>query len=390
MALPVTISGVTVGNQNSYHGPFKSIGGNFYVLVNDTEAEAWKATDPTDSFTEFDNANHPAFNIGISSWTFQKEDILYLVAQDGVKDVWHAQFDMGPSADTWVNIAASDTDILVVDLANVAGATAVSIAVGSGEVNDEIVIAYQGEQGDNKDMGGSFEWIAYAISDDAGVGASWSTGNSVADTDNDSEVDFIGPVIVRGTSDRMHIFFNDATNNDGYQRTLTAAGSLETFPSAFETSINTSNYVFTNGVLLENRVYTLYHDNSAKHNEVTFISADVPIPTITQDITVNNSAFVSLALDGSDLHLVYRGTAGDLFHAEDTGSGWGNESEIVDNATINFTSINIYDRDGPKLAYIYDDAGTVLYGELALTHTFGLLSDVNMGKQNSFHGPFET
>ena len=81
MALPVTISNVDVGPQNSYHGPFKSSGGAFYTILLDSTSnnlvEAHKATDPTVSFTEQDGTNRPNFvNNVLSLNVFQDGDLL--------------------------------------------------------------------------------------------------------------------------------------------------------------------------------------------------------------------------------------------------------------------------------------------------------------------------
>lgn len=396
MALPVTITG-DVGTQNSYHGPFKSNGGAFYTILEiaTDQLAAKKATDPTDSFPEQDSPNRPNLADAILSvWVFQKVDILYVVAQTVADDVYHAQFDM--ATDTWVEITVGNTEDLVVDQSQETQSDAVSIAVEESSSN-EIVIVYQGNPGDNKDMGGSFEHVQYAVSDDAGVGASWSTGNNVADTNDASEVDFTGPVIVRGTSDRMHIFFKDDTNGDGYQRTLATPGgtpALETFPSAFDAEVlGSGNFIFGKGVLLVDTVYGVYKEDGSKLSIVNFISADVPVLTVSDDVTTGSAKIDSftLSLDGNDLHLVYvETTDSDVWHDVNTGSGWGTDTELFSGTgAIGDTFANIYDRDGPKIAIIYVDT-VIKYNEHPLTYTFGLLSDVNMGKQNSFHGPFET
>ncbi len=400
MALPVTLTGAAVGAANSYHGPFKSNDGKFYAILNDVGdtslLEAHMATDPTDSWAVQDDSNKPDFNsVNTSVWCFQKADIIYVAAQNQTEDVYHAQFNM--AADAWVDISGGNTEFLVVDLASETQANAVSIAVEESSSN-EIVIAYQGNPSENKDMGGSFEWVAYAVSDDAGVGASWSTENAVADTDDASEVDFTGPVIVRGSDGvRMHIFFKDDTNDDAYQRTLADPGgtpALETFPSALDAEVlTTSFYIFDRGVLLDDTVYCPYIDNGGTISVASLVSADAPTVSVTTGVSDASVNFnFGLALDGGDLHILFSDAADeDVMHDINTGSGWGTDAQVGDARTAsNGVYPNIYDRDGPKIGFIYGDPITVKYDELAITHTFGLLSDVNMGKQNSFHGPFET
>ncbi len=405
MALPVTLTSATFGAQNSYHAPFKSSGGGFYVItISPTATDqiaAWKADndDPTDAFTVQDSSAEPdtAASAIQTLWTDQKDDIIYVAVQTAVEDVYHAQFDM--AANAWVEITTGNTQHLVVDLAAETQADAVSIAVRGGSTG-EIVIAYQGNPSTNKDMGDPFNHIVYAISTDSGVGASWSIGNVVADkTTGASVVDYTGPVIVRGTgtlgSERIHFFFKDITNNDAYQRTL--AGSLETFPSAFDdtTALSPNDYLFGNGVLLDDVVYVPFkNDDVAQLSVAHFLSADTPVVTVDTSISDGSVNFgPSLSLDGSDIHAVFpEGVSDDVYHNVNTGSGWAADDDLLFAGTgdISIASSNIYDRDGPKIGIVYNDAGTVKYNEEPITHTFGLLSDVKMGKQNSFHGPFET
>ncbi len=408
MALPVTLTSAAVGAQNSYHGPFKSSEGGFYAItISPTATDqiaAWKATadDPTDAFTVQDDSAEPdtAASAILSLWTVQKDDIIYVAVQTAVDDVYHAQFDM--ASDAWIEITTGNTEDLVVDLASETQADAVSIAVRGGSTG-EIIIAYQSNPSTNKDMGGSFEQVAYAVSTDSGVGATWSINNdstddqSVGDVSHIGETDFTGPVIVMGTgtlgSERIHFFFKDDTNDDAYQRTLSGADALETFPSAFDTDVITTSYIFGHGVLLEGTVYCPYERPAA--SPITAVasltSVDAPLVSfVSAGDTDPKVGDYSLALDGSDLHLVYADNSTDnVWHDVDTGSGWGTDVDIFTTSS-QYVCSNIYDRDGPKLAYISSGAGGVVYNELALTHTFGLLSDVNMGKQNSFHGPFET
>ena len=377
MALPVTLTSAVLGTQNSYHAPFKSSAGKFYALsigtTDTTHISMFMATDPTDSFAVQDASNEPNFGSAavVTLWPYQKGDILYIAVQDINEDVGHAQFDM--ANDAWVSISGG-TAFEVVDLAPESQANAVSIAIEEGSSN-EIVIAYQANPGDNKDMGGSFEHIAYAVSDDAGVGASWSTGNAVANTTDLSEVDFNSPVIVRGTSDRMHIFFKDETGNDGYQRTLATPGdtpSLEAFPSAFDSAIAAAAYIIGRGVLIGDTVYCPYGDSDGTISVAQLVSADVPVVSVTtgvSDASVNLN--FHLAADGEDLHLLFSDAGDDdVMHDINTGSGWGTDADVGSARTAsNGVHPNIYDRDGPKIGFIYGDPTTVKYDELPITHT---------------------
>lgn len=372
MALPDSISSTVVADQNSYHGPFKSSGGNFYTILLDSTSlnliEAWKNDIPgTNAWAEQDGANRPSFvSEPDSLWTFQKSDDIHGAGQQISTgfDVYYARFDM--ATDTWVDIdGAGDRDILV-DSAPAGddgpNASACSIAVE--EVGTDIVVAYQGEA--DKNMGTKYATIDYAKSTDSGQ--TWSAANSVAGVAN-GVAHYTGPVIVRGSSDRFHIFF--AEGGSVYQRTLRSNDTLEAFPSAFDTSISSAGYPFGVGIP-GSTVYIPYHDGSTDVSEASLTSADTPTVSTTVDISDNaaeqrnSSVLAGFALNGTDRHLMYGEAASDdLFRDENTGAGWGTDVEVLDAVTINHVSPNIYDRSGIKLAYVYDDGGTIKYNEVA-------------------------
>ncbi len=365
MPLPVTITGGLLSLQNSYQGPYKSSGGNFYFIgglaADVSVVSAYKATDPTDSFTEQDTSNRPdSIFRNNSQSTFRKGDILYVGLQNNEEDVFHAQFDM--ANDIWVDIQAGARAVVVHDNSPEAQAIAATIAVE--ETGSDIIIGYQGNPSENKDMGGSFEWTAYAKSTDGGE--NWSSGNAVADVNDASEVDFTGPVIVRGSSDRMHFFFKDDTNNDAFQRTLLSDDTLETFPSAFDAAARVGTpYIFGRGI--EGSAVSIpFQETGFAIEDATLTSGDAPSVTagvVITDLDTNDSSF-SMAADGTDIHLLYADlNDNDVQHTKDTGSGFDTDVEVLA-GTVTLLSCNIYDRSGTKLAYIYDDGGTVKYNEV--------------------------
>lgn len=376
MALPVTISGTTTAPQNSYHGPFKSSGGAFYTILRDSTVlsavEAWKATDPTSSFSEQDGANRPDFgSVTILSLSvFQKGDLLHVAGQNISEEVWYARFDM--STDAWIEISTGDRDILV-DGAPDGARDACSIAVE--ETGTDIVILYQGQT--DKVMGTNYERIDYAKSTDSGQ--TWSAGNLVA-KDGKDESHWTGPRIVRGSSDRVHFFFADWTNLDAYQRTLRSDDTLETFPAAIDSAISSSIYTVGHGVSYVSGAATKircpYHDSSSKASVAKFDSADSPGAGDPEDVDVsdntvrlyNNSTVSCLAVNGTDLQLLYADfTDQDLYRdSNDDDAGWGTDTEEWDAVDIRHVSSNVYDRSGAKLAMIVDDGGTVKYNEVAL------------------------
>ena len=314
MALPVTIS-ADVANQNSYHGPFKSSGGNFYTIVvgdttaTDGDVEAHKATDPTVSFAEQDGANRPTAGASgteiVSLWTYQVSDLIHVVYQDVDHDVWYARFDM--SSDAWVDLGASDFDILIDTTGATQAADAVSIAVRS---DGDIVVTYQGDS--EMVMGSEFERVVWNVSSDGGV--NWDGPVSI---DNGGSVDWTGCVIVPGSSDRMHVFFTAKTGNDGFQRTIRADDSLETFPSAFDTTLTiVGNAKFGPGVSYDDagtqRVRCPYVNISQQISIAKLDSADTPTVTTDDDVSdadvqslLVKEPAVALAVDVKNLQLLY-------------------------------------------------------------------------------------
>ena len=242
MALPVTISGVVVGTQNSYHGPYKSAtGGSFYTILRDSGdgkfVEAWKATDPTSSFTEQDSGNQPNFNRTGPLWSYQVGDNLHVVGQGWESAinsrVFYARFltnDGSGDADTWVLIDGANQEIEIENTFLAHTAAACTIAVRS---DGDIIVAYQGDTA--MIMGSEFERIVWNFSTDAGI--NWNGPITLAN--GTGEVNYTGCVMVPGKDDRMHVFFTENTKNV-YQRTIRSNDSLETFPSAFDTDASTN------------------------------------------------------------------------------------------------------------------------------------------------------
>ena len=372
MALPVTLSSPTIAVHNAYHGPFKSSGGNFYTILCGTTAmssvwavqdgdnihvifthdstatrnlTAWKATDPTSSFAEQDTSNRPSTG-GSDS------------------ELFYARFDM--SSDAWVDLGTSDFEIQI----DAAGTTQLDTACTIGVRSDgDIVVAYNGDS--EMLMGSEFERVDFNVSTDNG--ATWAGPTSL---DNAGTEDWTGCVIVPGSSDRMHAFFKNDTNDDAYQRTIRSNDSLETFPSSFDTAIHNGNYSFGHGVSYDDggtqRVRCPYMDVSPDHAFVAkFDSADTPTLSTDdasdQDINVGS---YSLSVNAKDLQLLYSNNAdNDLYrNTNDDDAGWTADNEELDAVSVTAPiSTNVYVRSSNnRLAYIYSDGGTVKYNEVDL------------------------
>ncbi len=336
MALPISMdTSLRVGLKNSYHGPFKSIAGDFYTVLrsraNPIESgtlSLWKNIDPdNNAFTEEAVQQVATASETLASiWCVQENDIIHSVCQkDGTatddRNVYYVSSDM--LADT---MATEVTIESIVTPDDGPAANACSIAVDS---TGDIVVVYQGDP--EMLMGTEYARIDANKSTDGG--ATWSgTGFPLA-IDNAGNGHWTGPVIVAGSSDRMHIFFKDDNNEEAYQRRLGSDDSLETFPSAFSVTKNASTlvYIFGHGVNAGGEISVPWRDADGESSVVSFTSADTPSYTETNNVSDNPVTFINdtpihcMAVDGDDLHLVYSDSNKIFMHDENTGSGWGTD-----------------------------------------------------------------
>ena len=165
MALPVTISATEFPDQNYFMGPFIDGNGNVYVIIPDSgpdSLEAWKATDPTDSFAEQDSGGKPVTTITRTAWVFQDGDTLHCVVRDAQSgDYEYSIFytsDHATLADTWDNTVVNEQieDLGVND--PIAGEESVSIVQRS---DGSTVVIYQGTE--DKVKGCPFARVDYNI-----------------------------------------------------------------------------------------------------------------------------------------------------------------------------------------------------------------------------------
>ncbi len=400
MALPVSFdTDLSVGPQNSYHGPFKGSNGAFYTVLQNTVAgvgaafiSLHKATDPTDSFSEVDTEQ-----IGGSSgdtkdsiWCVQSADIISIVMQENVGSsnaVYYSSANLSNdtiSAEVLIESLNTDDD----------GPDAHACSIAVEPVGGDIVVVYQGDP----DMVMGTEYARIDANKSTDGGTNWSgTGFPLA-IDNAGSDHWTGPVIVAGSSDRMHIFFKNDDVDDVFQRTLLSNDNLETFPSAIDTGVDAGNlYGWGRAVLSGTNVYAAYMDSDGTSSYVKFTSADAPgNPTPITGLSDNDvdaanlSVLHGFALDGLDVHYFYSAAGiNDLLRDIDTGSGFGTDTTVLALTDVRHVSSNIYDRSGTKLAYIYDDAGVVKYNEVDISTAYATLSAVKFPDQNYFVGPFD-
>lgn len=393
MALPVTIGSapdIDFPLRNYYCGPFISSGGNVYVVIKRFNGSdnitvrnriaVFKATDPTSSFSEQDRGsastpNAPMYDASIvreplqTMWAVQVSDVLHVAwtsSASGALDAYeYTTFDM--SSDTW-----SGTELVIDTVATdppVLTDTSISIAVRS---DGDVIALYNGAT--DRLHGSDQNRVDYARKENG------TFATIAVAVDNAGADMWYGSVIVLGSSDRMHFFFKNDDLDDAYQRTLVHSGNaLETFPSAGDTQTNLPNHVFAPGISYNDggtqRVRCPYVDLSGQLSYAEFDSVDAPGAfTVNADVGDNDvispdqNPVACLAVDGTDEHLLYSGggasgTDRDLYHDLNDGV----DVEILDGVTVNSISCNVYDRTtNVRLAYVYDDGGTIKYNEVDL------------------------
>lgn len=372
MALPVTISLTQFPDQNYFHGPFIDGNGNVYLPLltsgSPFEPEMYKATDPTDSFSEQDAANRPNNCHLRCLWTTQRGTVLHIGAKDQSAGSYrYSTFNTSDAAsnpDTW-----QVTNEEIENVIDASGQTEVCISIIS-RSDGTVVVIYNGDE--DSVMGNPFARVDYNIRNTSGV---WG-GPITLVADEKAAIDWFGSVAVLDTDNNMtHLFLKDDTNEVGKHRSLSSADSLSSIEDV-DIIVSAAKHIFIPGF------YTL--DGTTHRIRIGYLSSNDKIslcridddgtPATTVDISdntafdVNGSPAACLAVDGTTGKLVYSNNADqDLFDDTDdtphTTANWGTDNEFLDAVTINRISCNVINRNGQKLAMVYDNAGTIQYNE---------------------------
>jgi hypothetical protein len=407
MALPVTISNLDYASHTHHSfGPFKSSGGNFYVIgfpadasPGNSEISAWKATDPTSSFTEQDTSNTPnPATAGLSgSHAVQDGDKIHIVSGYFVStsnSIYYMRFDM--ATDAWDIITGGNRVVDIQTGFNTGGNEAgTSLAVRS---TGDLIAYYQGHR--EKDMGSDYQRVVYSISTDSG--ASWSSPVAVYDTSASAATRWYTGSCIADGDDRVHFSLVNNSKN-AYVRTLSAADSLNTFPSAFSTNAKYSSGEWCRGQATYDssgtkKVLFGYWDLTNDTSVVRFDAADDPTPT-TQTIGSDISNSYEYVVNGTTVYLVYTESVSSdyriFIRTSEDGAAWSSATEIDAETSHDYNRVhpNIYERSGTKLAYVYERdnvSGSRHYNEYSLTSdqsvsgppwssgtTFGTASIVN-------------
>lgn len=412
MALPVTIA-TTEGPsfRTGHNRPFRSSSGDIYVILSTPSihasmdvvqdgdflhiagqfrpsgtgiaAVAFKAADPTVSFAVVDAANEP-------SWVSDAND----------SEVFYSRFNM--ATDLWEIITGGNEEVIVDDVQNSEGESGCFITQRS---DGDLIVVYQGFR--DKFMGVDRARVAFASSTDGG--ATWTADQDLSAT-GAAEVHLLGPIVIpRNNSDQAHAFYwKDDGSPTLIQRAIDNTDSLrDEHDTGFTVGVNvhtTSAMAFTRGgsdfvkLLYQDAdgadpfVYemTPFSDNSdpTGSDSIDQVSAD--------DVNVfNQAASMDFVFDPSTeiIHVLTSDvTNDDIQHYDDQGSdSWQDNGAIVTGTFERGPSLNIFDRDGAKIGFVYEDStGDVFYNEIDVTPSTTALSEVDMAQQNLYQGPFGT
>ena len=388
MALPTTIvSDVGLGG---HHPPFVSSGKDAYTIVraDADELDAYKATDPTDSWAvQGTGPVHAGTILGYSC--VQDSDVIHIVAWSSATYEYYT-FNM--ATDAWVE------DQLIETPANAPDQPWASIARRSSPA--ATIIAYAG---DTDTITQEKERVDYAIRE-TGTGT-WDTVGAALDAAGD--VHYGNPNCILGTNDQIHFMWQltTVTTNDPPISWVSSEG--RTIDSADDSlSTTDANSGDTLGALLglpnvltydasgtQRMIANGHKDNDLQSIRGTedgsddlLLESTVRTEVIVAEGYINGEVGVSTfaALD-ADMHGLYSGggTVGvdqDLYYitSTDNGLNWDTETEEIDAITVNFIAGDIHIRGvNTVFAYLYDDAGVQKYNEKILIVGGPVITDVD-------------
>jgi hypothetical protein len=356
MALPTTITGLSTTVATV--GPFKSSGGNFYIIgVNSsdaTKAQAQKASDPTSSFSAVGTDTVTgASQLYLAAC--QVSDTVHVLIAHGAsssRNYRYVAFDM--STDSWGTGEDAVTGVNVQTSAGV-DALGCSIVVRS---NGNAVLFYNGPR--VASMGNSYAQTYYRE----------RTGTNTYGTQTQvsagGQVDCTQPEAILGASDRVHFIFRGSTGNQIRERSLSSANALDT---------EQGNTPANNGALPPQGIS---YDNSGTIKVIVGMGGASECfdsganPTLVAGSIDGAGGIPRIFNDGTDAYALFRfSTDSDLYVSKSTDSGasWGTKaSAFVGTVALADANLskdgNIYQRGSDYvIPYVVNDNGTLKYNE---------------------------
>jgi hypothetical protein len=372
MALPRTI-GDTISNLHGVLGPFRASNGDHYVVLQDGTAGAvWKADNGDNTWSEQDAADRPDPGSGTvhgMAAVLDGTSIHISACREGATDnILYAEFNT--STDQWVT--TSDFDVVFTDsTGDVTPAQSTGIGVRSD--GDIIIVGFGAAP---KTKGTPYQTIRYNVHQ----GTGWTDASgTVSDGGTTNYTHAFG---VMGASDLFHIVYFDGT--DIQHKSLNSSNSLSSAEAVNDNTIvsttpglqpvywdnggtETIIVPFIRNVSSLDTVYIsqIVSDGTPGAEAAVSDTQSIDLPT-----SQNYAAFMAVDDTNDERFLVYAdATDNDVYFDEDTGSGWGTDSEILN--TVNVTQISatslVNDGGDTVLAYVYNDGGTVKYNEYVTT-----------------------
>lgn len=356
-------------------GPFPSSAGWFSFFGRDsTNTGQVRPSESNNPMSSFADGSLKTMSSGTSTaiqamGCYQVGDVVHVATQISTGAVYYNNYNLLTSA--W-GFTTSELAVAAASVAPVTGTTFVDLVVRS---TGSVVFAYNAGQ---TAMSSTFNMVRYRIRQTNGV------YGTAANVDNGGSVNWLGPIALRGASDRVHFFFG---GNGQFQRTLSAANALQAFPSAFNAG-SIAAHMFGPGTSY-NSDANVAAARAGAGAEVTTngspavvyqTSADAPTTnkaviadagSSTNAMRTTNTEYVqSMSYYSGTLHALHaRSGDQDLYHyvSTDDGATWdAGTNELA--ATLNAITANVYTRSGTNyLAMVLDDAGTLKYAEITLT-----------------------
>lgn len=358
MALPLSLSGLTV--TIGVCGPFKSSGGNYYIVGRSsaatTKLQAQKASDPTSSFSAVGTDPSPGASVTVFLGAIQSSDKILIVAlsNNGGNSVYY-EFDM--STDTWSSSSSIGTTL------NRTQAKGALVERSNGD----IVVAASGAL--ENVMGTNYSRVVYSRR----ISGVWTTGVDVAGTGGAVHYNFLGASL--GSSDSVHIGYLDFTNSLFIQRTLNSSNSLQTASTGVACTGSGTGGDDTGGQAVSDasgNVCFAVNDNGTIKS-FYFASANTPtINSATIASSAHAAARAAISKDGTDFWAGYVLAADSDYYVRkstDQGATWGSANNAA-TATIGNAVGNIgiqgpvYLRGSNYVyGFVYNDNGTLKYNE---------------------------
>ena len=397
LGMPTTISGVDLlaTSTQGRSKPYTSSAGKQYGVFRDgttnTDLDIYKAvSSPFTAFTQVASLTLNASGVLLGWGTFQVGDDIHIATQDNNEAILYHVFSMASDTFTTSNEAVTSAVGTNVD-----DEKCVSIALETGL---DIIIAYQGAS--DLDMGAK-ERVDYAFK----TGGSWTVDQPL---DAGGTVNYFLGGIIRGEANKFHVTFVDLTNRDAKHRSIQDVDGTPTAVEDFNDDNLLSAIEFQIGLPTYHQDFGVEHITCQYANGAAFIKSaairDDGSPLTPQLVTgavrgtgkvLAVAGFVSdlIPKEDGDLtdHIVFAKADQDIFaNRSIDGSSWSLETEELDAITCSLLTANVYTRFGiVRLAYFYDDAGTILYNEKDLRGVMPTFAKARLPQQNYFVGPFK-